>query len=82
MYLKHFFLNLLHDSRFVQLGIFDEGYVKLLLREHLSGHADHNYRLWILVNLELWYRLYFENESIDSLRDYTDKLMTNRLHSA
>lgn len=80
--LKHFLLNLFHDSRFVQLGIFDRDYVNHLLREHLSGHADHNYRLWILLNLELWYRLYFENESIDSLRDFTDKSMTNRLHSA
>ena len=39
--------------------------LKNILQEHLSGKADHNYRLWILINLEIWYRIYFENESID-----------------
>ena len=73
--LKGFLLGLFSESRFVELGIFNQTYIDTLVQEHLSGKADHNFRLWILINLEFWYRLYFENESIDSLREYTDRLM-------
>jgi len=73
--LKSFLKNLFAESRFVEQGIFNRDYMNLLLDEHLEGKADHNFRLWILINLELWYRLYFEGETEDSLRDLTDRLM-------
>jgi len=73
--LRQFMTRLFDESRFVQLGIFEEEYIQRLLDEHLTGKVDHNYRLWILINLEFWYRIYFEGESIDSLREYTDQLM-------
>jgi len=72
--LSTFLRRLFAESRFVELGLFDPGYIDLLLTEHLDGRADHNFRLWILLNLELWYRLYFEGETIDSMREYTDRL--------
>ena len=65
--LKHFMDNLFAQSRFIELGIFDAGEVQRIWQEHASGKSDHNYRLWILLNLELWYRLYFEGESPESL---------------
>jgi asparagine synthase (glutamine-hydrolysing) len=65
-------------SRFVELGVFDGDYVSALLHEHLSGKADHNFRLWILINLEIWYRLYFENETPATMREFIDSLMTRR----
>jgi asparagine synthase (glutamine-hydrolysing) len=73
--LKSFLKNLFAESRFVELGIFNPGYMNLILDEHLEGKADHNFRLWILINLELWYRLYFEGETEDSLRELTGRLM-------
>ena len=75
--LRHFMNRLFDESRFIQLGIFEHDYVKQLIDEHLSGRADHNYRLWILINLEFWYRLYFEGESVSELREYTDRLMAS-----
>ena len=39
-----------------------------LLSEHLTGKKDHNFRLWILINLEIWYRLNFEGESVDEIQ--------------
>ena len=66
--LKTFLKNLFNESRFVELGIFEHSYIQRLLHEHISGKADHNFRLWILINLEIWYRLYFENETVDSLK--------------
>ena len=73
--LRSFLQKLFAESRFVESGVFDDKYVIRILEEHLSGRVDHNYRLWILLNLEFWHRLYFEGESIQSMRDYTERLM-------
>ncbi len=74
--LAGFLKNLFERSRFIELGIFDRNYVQNLLDEHLSGKKDHNFRIWILLNLEIWYRLYFENESIESTKEFIDSLMS------
>lgn len=66
---------LLRDSRFVSEGVFDAAYVRQLVDEHQSGKADHNFRLWILLNLEVWHRLYFEGETVDSCRNLIDRLI-------
>jgi len=67
--LRDMLRSLFARSRFVELGIFDARYIDRLLEEHIAGRVDHNYRLWLLLNLEIWYRLYFEGESIDNLRE-------------
>ena len=73
--LKVFLRNLFAQSRFVELGIFERSYIDNLLEEHISGKVDHNYRIWVLLNLEIWYRLYFEGETVDSMREFTDQLV-------
>ena len=75
--LKIFLNNLFRQSRFVELGIFDRAYVHRLLQEHISGKVDHNFRLWILINLEIWYRLYFEDETVDSMGAFIDRISRN-----
>jgi hypothetical protein len=40
-----------------------------LLREHMDGKVDHSYRLWLLLNLEIWHELYIEGRSIDAVRE-------------
>ena len=72
--LKDFLRNLFAQSRFVELGIFNPVYINGILEEHIAGKVDHNYRIWCLLNLEIWYRLYFEGETIESLQDYTNAL--------
>jgi asparagine synthase (glutamine-hydrolysing) len=74
--LRQFLDRLFQQSRFVEKGIFDGSEVQRLWQEHASGNADHNYRLWILLNLELWHRLYFEGESSESLVEYIRRLST------
>jgi asparagine synthase (glutamine-hydrolysing) len=76
--LAPFMRNLFAESRFIDHGIFEGATVHRLLDEHIGGVADHNFRLWILINLEFWYRLYFEGESIDSLRELTDRLSAGK----
>ena len=73
--LRNFIGNLFEESRFIEHGIFDKGYIQHMITEHMDGKVDHNYRLWILINLEFWYRLNFEGDTVDALRDLTDRLM-------
>jgi asparagine synthase (glutamine-hydrolysing) len=72
--LRGFMLALLAESRLVEAGIFQRAAVDRLVTEHLSGRVDHNYRLWMLINLEIWYRLYLEGQTLDELRELTCRL--------
>jgi asparagine synthase (glutamine-hydrolysing) len=73
--LKEYTKRLFQQSRFVELGLFEREYIDGLLNDHLRGAADHNYRLWILINLEMWYRLYFENQTVEDLQGFTEELL-------
>lgn len=73
--LKAFLENLFSQSVFIELGIFNKDYVSKILAEHLSGKRDHNFRIWILLNLEIWYRIYFEQQSLDSMKEFINKMM-------
>ena len=73
--LNQFLRRLFVDSRFVQLGIFKQSVIDRYLDEHLSGESDHNFRLWILLNLEMWYRIYFEEMTMDDMNELTDRLI-------
>ena len=54
--------DLLLDGRLRARGQLREDAVAELLREHESGRADHGQRLWALLMLEQWQRLYVESE--------------------
>jgi asparagine synthase (glutamine-hydrolysing) len=74
--LKDFLGSLFAQSRFDQAGIFNREYMTHLLQEHVSGKANHDYRLWILMNLEVWYRMYFENENVEGMKEYIRSAVT------
>ena len=73
--LRQFIENLFQESRFIELGLFERAYVARLIDEHLSGKTDHNYRLWLLINLEVWYRLNFEGLSVAAMGDEIERLL-------
>jgi asparagine synthase (glutamine-hydrolysing) len=54
-------------SRLADAGYFRKPYMLELLAEHRAGVADHNYRLWFLLNLELWWRLYMDGARLDAM---------------
>ena len=70
--LAHFLKELFAESRFVELGVFRQEEIDRLVNEHLGGKADHNFRLWILMNLEMWHRMSFEGKSVSDLHEYID----------
>ena len=72
--LRNFLQSLFKQSRFIQLGIFNGDYVSDIINEHIAGKKDHNFRIWILLNLEIWYRIYFENQSLESIKEFINKI--------
>ena len=56
---------LLHDillsPRCLQRGLLKEDSVRQLIDEHVSSRCDHAYRLWNLLCLELWQRMYLDS---------------------
>ncbi len=67
--IDHWFRNelkpLLHDillsSRSLERGILRPDSVRQLVAEHSSSQVNHAYRLWNLLCLELWHRMYIDN---------------------
>jgi hypothetical protein len=60
-------VDLFLDSNLVAEGYFRRETMTSLLDDHVSGRVDHNYRLWLLLNLELWHRLFIEGRSENEL---------------
>lgn len=46
--------ELLDPSRVRQQGFFDPAYVARLVREHMTGRANHRKLLWTLIVFQLW----------------------------
>ena len=55
------------ESYFVREGIFRRETAERLLEEHRENRIDHHVRLWMLVNLAIWYELYIENEALETI---------------
>ena len=45
--------------------LFDAAALRQLAAEHASGAASHGDRLWLLINLEIWQRIFHDGESPD-----------------
>jgi asparagine synthase (glutamine-hydrolysing) len=59
-------------SRLVEDGLFHRAAIERLLEEHFAHRADHHVRLWMLLNVEIWYRMYqtgWSKDSVDSLME-------------
>lgn len=45
-------------------GYFEKSSIELLINEHSCGKMDHGYKLWALLMLELWHRVFIDKEAI------------------
>lgn len=52
--------EILLSQRALDRGLLKADVVRRLVREHTSGEFDHAYRLWNLLCLELWQRMYLD----------------------
>jgi asparagine synthase (glutamine-hydrolysing) len=62
--LKDFAFEVLFDPRTHQRGYFQRQTVERLWQEHQSGKRVWDEHLWLLLNLELWHRIYLDREAI------------------
>jgi len=53
--------DVLLDPRSLERGLFREERVRTIVSEHLEGSRDHAYRIWTLMQLELWFRTYVDS---------------------
>jgi asparagine synthase (glutamine-hydrolysing) len=49
-------------SRTARRGLFSPSALQTLAEEHRAGAAEHGPRLWLLVNLEIWQRIFIDGE--------------------
>jgi asparagine synthase (glutamine-hydrolysing) len=58
----------LRRSALAEAGLLDQNGIDSVLAEHRAGRRDHGNRLWLLVNAEAWYRIYFGGHGREGLR--------------
>src|SRR5262249_17429664 len=65
--LKQMAYDLLLSRQAASRGIVQRDYVKTLLDEHCSGVNAHHTRLWPLLMMELWFRMWIEAGPLPSI---------------
>jgi asparagine synthase (glutamine-hydrolysing) len=68
--------SLFQDSLLVAAGILRFETMNRLLEEHVGRASDHHVRLWMILNLEIWYRMFVAGESRDQLEGRLVELST------
>lgn len=53
--------------RALERGFFEPAFLKRLAEEHRSGKRNHADRLWLLMNLEMWQRVFMDGEAPDDV---------------
>jgi len=59
--LKEYMRDMLNNSEIIREN-FDLYYLNKLVEQHLRGTQNHSHRLWALMNLELWHRIFIQPE--------------------
>jgi asparagine synthase (glutamine-hydrolysing) len=65
--LKSYLYEVLLSESSLKRGYFREGYLRQLLDEHCRRGCDHGYRLWALLNLELWQRMFIDGRIVSGV---------------
>jgi asparagine synthase (glutamine-hydrolysing) len=74
--LREAIVDLLGDSQLARDGYFRREGVRALVEEHYAGGIDHSSRLWMLMNLEIWYRMKIRGASREQLQERMLKSQT------
>jgi len=59
----------LKNSSLAQADYLKQTAIDQLLADHLTGRKDNGNRLWLILNSEVWYRMFIGGESIDDLKN-------------
>jgi asparagine synthase (glutamine-hydrolysing) len=66
--LKEMAYDVLLSQSAAARDIFRRDYIEELLNEHMSGEYNHQYRLWALLMLELWFRMWVDQPAERALQ--------------
>ncbi|MCM8824817.1 MAG: asparagine synthase (glutamine-hydrolyzing) [Candidatus Omnitrophica bacterium] len=58
--LKNYLIEVLLCNKALSREYFKSEKIKRIVNEHISGNVDHTSRLWSLLILELWHRIYID----------------------
>ncbi|MGH7347614.1 MAG: asparagine synthase (glutamine-hydrolyzing), partial [Candidatus Rokuibacteriota bacterium] len=61
--------ELVLGPRALARGLFDPSALRRLAEAHRTGAAEHGDRLWLLINLELWQRMFLDGEDAGGIMD-------------
>ena len=61
--------DLVLGPRAASRGLFDPGVLRNLAEDHRAGAAGHAERLWLLINLEQWHRIFIDGEMPASIQE-------------
>ncbi|MCL4378484.1 MAG: asparagine synthase (glutamine-hydrolyzing), partial [Actinobacteria bacterium] len=62
--MKEYMSKILLSERCLSRGYFIPDRIKQIVTEHISGKANHSGRLWLLLNLEIWHKIFIDGENI------------------
>ncbi len=60
--LKDYVYEVLLDERALRRGYFKKESIKRLLDEHVALQYDHSTKIWALLFLEMWFRVFIDRE--------------------
>jgi asparagine synthase (glutamine-hydrolysing) len=60
--LKDYVRETLLSPEALRRGYFREPSLRRLIEEHQSGKRDHGHRLWALLTLEIWHRMFIDQQ--------------------
>ena len=68
--LKEMAYDVLLDQKSIERGYFRKEYVLRMLDEHVAKQYDHSYRIWALLFLELWHRMFIDGTLSPPVNDH------------
>ena len=75
--LHPFLRQVIQDSRLAAAGVFDRTYMLQILEEHRRRQIDHSWKIWMLLNLEMWYRMEIEGVSLEQAREWVERIASD-----
>lgn len=75
--LNPFLHNVFEDSVLVDDGIFNREYMLKLVQEHRDQKVDHSWKIWMLLNLEIWYRMTIHGFSLEKTQEWIERHVNN-----
>ena len=54
-------------TRALQRGYFEDTVLQTMASQHRAGHVNHADQLWLLINLEVWHRLFIDGEPAEGM---------------